>query len=66
MTKFLKRSLLALSILLLLTIAACNEAEEPAVSVVAPVEQAQAETWEQFVTRQIEAQIDAMLLGVRE
>ena len=59
MTKFLKRSLLAFCILSLLTIAACNEAEVPAVSTVAPVEQAQAETWEQFVTRQIEAQIDA-------
>lgn len=59
MTKILKPTLLALFIFSILSLTACNEAEVPAVSVGSPAEQVQTETWEQFVTRQIEAHIDA-------
>lgn len=59
MTKFQVRALMPLFFLSLLFLTACNKTEEPVVQEKAPAEQAQAETWEQFVTRQIEAHIDA-------
>jgi len=59
MTNFLTRSLLPLIFLALLTLTACQKAEEPVVSQAHPEEPAQSETWEQFVSRQIEAHIEA-------
>ena len=59
MKKLLTRGLLSLSCLILFSLTACNKAEESAVRVSAQSETIQAETWERFVTRQIEAHIDA-------
>ena len=59
MTNFLKRSLLSLTCLTLLGLTACNKVEEPEPATIPRVETSQAETWEKFVTRQIEARIDA-------
>ena len=59
MINFQMRTLLSLTFLSLLALTACNQPEEPAVSAKPPVERAQAETWEKFVTRQIEAHIEA-------
>jgi len=59
MTNFQTRTLLSLVFFSMLNLAACNRAEEPAPAPETRAEQIQAETWEEFVTRQIEAQIDA-------
>jgi uncharacterized protein (DUF885 family) len=59
MTKFQMRALLSLIFLSLFTLTACNKAEDPAPSAKPQVEQVQAESWERFVTRQIEAHIEA-------
>ena len=59
MTIFQTRSLLPLIFLALLTLTACQKAEEPVASQTLPEEAAQPESWEQFVSRQIEAHIDA-------
>jgi hypothetical protein len=59
MTKFLARALMPLVFLSLFFLTACNKTEEPVAQAKSPTEQAQAETWEQFVTRQIEAHLDA-------
>ena len=59
MTNFLTRTLLSLTCLTLLGLTACNKAEEPEPAVKPRAETSQAETWEKFVTRQIEAHIDA-------
>jgi len=59
MTNFQSRTLLSLIFFTVLTLAACNKAEEPAVATQAQEPQLQAETWEKFVTRQIEAHIEA-------
>jgi len=53
------RTLLSLIFFSVFALAACNKAEEPNSSTQSQVEQPQTETWEQFVTRQIEAQIEA-------
>jgi len=59
MTTLLKRILLSLTCLTLLGLTACNRAEEPAAQLNALPAAEQTETWERFVTRQIEAHIDA-------
>jgi len=59
MTKILARALIPLVFLSLFFLTACNKTEEPVAQAKPPTEQARAETWEQFVTRQIEAHIDA-------
>ena len=59
MTRFQTRTLLSLIFFSVFTLTACNKAEEPVASAEPRVEQAQAEAWETFVTRQIEAQIEA-------
>ena len=59
MTNFQTRTLLSLIFFSMLTLTACNKAEGPAPSSETRVEQIQAETWEKFVTRQIEAHIAA-------
>ena len=59
MTNFLTRGLLSLICLTLLGLTACNKAEEPEPAARPRAEISQAETWEEFVTRQIEARIDA-------
>jgi len=59
MTHFLTRTLLSLTCFILLGLSACNKAEEPQASAKPQAETAVAETWEQFVTRQIEAHINA-------
>ena len=59
MTNFLTRTLLSLTCLTLLGLTACNKAEEPEPAVKPRTETSQTETWEKFVTRQIEAHIDA-------
>jgi len=53
------RILLSLVFFSLLTLTACNKAEEPAAATRIPAELPQAESWEDFVSRQIEAHIDA-------
>ena len=53
------RILLSLTCLALLGLSACQKAEEPAPAAKHQSEAALAETWEQFVTRQIEAHINA-------
>ena len=58
MTHFQTPTLLASLFCILLILSACQKAEEPVPAMVTQ-EQTQAETWEQFVTRQIEAQIAA-------
>jgi hypothetical protein len=59
MTHLPMRSLLSLILLALLTLAACQKADEPVAS--QPLQEALPPpvTWEKFVTRQIEARIDA-------
>ena len=59
MTKPQTRILLSLLFLSLFSLTACKKAEEPASSVVRQAEQVEAESWEKFVTRQIEAHIEA-------
>ncbi len=59
MIKFPMRTFLSLTFLSLFALTACNNTEEPDVSPKPQVEQAQAETWAKFVTRQIEAHIKA-------
>ncbi len=59
MIKFPMRTFLSLTFLSLFALTACNKTEEPDVSPKPQVEQAQAETWAKFVTRQIEAHIEA-------
>jgi hypothetical protein len=59
MTNLLMRILLSLTCLALLGLSACQKAEEPAPAAKHQSEAALAETWEQFVTRQIEAHINA-------
>jgi len=59
MTNFQMRALLPLIFLSLASLTACNRAEEPVISAAPAVEKAQTESWEQFVTRQIEAHIAA-------
>ena len=59
MTNFQIRMLLPLIFLSLASLTACNRAEEPVISAAPAVEKAQAGSWEQFVTRQIEAHIAA-------
>jgi len=53
------RTLLSLSCFALLGLSACHKAEEPLPVAKHQSETTEAETWEQFVTRQIEAHIDA-------
>ncbi len=59
MTHLFARTLLSLTCFTLLGLTACNRAEEPAPIVATEAEITQAETWEQFVERQIEAHIAA-------
>lgn len=59
MTIFQMRTLLSLVLLSLLTLTACNKAEEPAQPLNLQVDQEHVENWEIFVTRQIEAHIEA-------
>jgi hypothetical protein len=59
MTKLQTRTLLPLIFLSLLTLTACKKAEESTSSAEPQVQQIEAETWEKFVTRQIEAHIVA-------
>jgi len=59
MANFRMRVLASLIFFSLLTLTACKQADEPAVAEQIPVEQIQTETWEAFVTRQIEARIEA-------
>ena len=59
MTNFLARTLLSLTCLTLLGLTACQKAEEHESAVQPLVETSQAETWEKFVIRQIEAHVDA-------
>ena len=59
MTSFLTRMLLSLTCFTLLGLTACNKAEEPKPPAKSRVEVAQPESWERFVTRQIEAHIEA-------
>ncbi len=58
MIRFRARVLFAFVLFSLLALSACQKAAEPTPAAVAQ-EQSQAETWEQFVTRQIEAQVAA-------
>ena len=58
MTRSYIRTLFIPVFITFLTLTACEKTEEPA-PVPVTQQQAQAETWEQFVTRQIEAQIAA-------
>ena len=53
------RALLALILLSMLGLTACNKSEEPIVATEPVAEKAQAETWDEFVSRQIEAHISA-------
>jgi len=59
MINFKTRGLVSLIFFSLLILTACKQADEPMVSEQLPVEQAMAESWEMFVTRQIEAHINA-------
>jgi len=59
MTKLQTRTLLSLIFLSLLTLTACKKAEESTSSSEHQIQQIEAETWEKFVTRQIEAHIEA-------
>lgn len=59
MTNYFTRTLLVLSCLTLLGLTACNKTEEHESAVQPVVETSQAETWEKFVIRQIEAHVDA-------
>jgi uncharacterized protein (DUF885 family) len=59
MTNFQMRTLLSLMFLSVLTLSACKKAEELSSAAEPPVEQVEAESWEKFVTRQIEAQVEA-------
>ena len=59
MIKLQVRTLLLLIFFSLLSLTACNKAEEPVSAAEPRVEQTQAENWEEFVTRQIEAHIAA-------
>ncbi len=59
MTKSLTRTLLSLIFLSLLTLTACKKAEESTTLPAPRAEQVETESWETFVTRQIEAHIEA-------
>lgn len=59
MTKLLMRNLLLLICLSFLGLTACNNAEEPAPVAKSQTHTAEPESWEKFVTRQIEEHIDA-------
>ena len=59
MTNILMRTLLPLFLFSLVGLTACNKTEDPIISAEPAATQAQAETWEQFVSRQIEAHIAA-------
>ncbi len=59
MTNFPIRTLLSLIFFTVLSLTACNKAEEPIFVEKPQEEQVQTETWEAFVTRQIEAHIVA-------
>ena len=59
MTKLLMRTLLLLICLAFLGLTACNNAEEPAPVAKSSTQTAEPESWEKFVTRQIEEHIDA-------
>ena len=59
MTKLQTRTLLSLIFLTVLTLTACKKAEESTSSTEPQLQQIEAETWEKFVTRQIEAHIEA-------
>ena len=59
MTLLQPRPVISLIFFCLLALTACQKAEEPAVTAEAVEQTSQAESWEQFVARQIEAQIAA-------
>lgn len=59
MTKLKIRILLSLLFLSLFSLSACKKAEEASIAPAPRAEQVEAESWEKFVTRQIEAHIDA-------
>jgi len=59
MTKLQIRTLLSLIFLSVLMLTACKKAEESTSSAEPQVQQIEAETWEKFVTRQIEAHLEA-------
>ena len=59
MFKFQARNLFSLILFSLLTLTACNKTEEAAVAAESRTGSVVTETWEQFVTRQIEAFIAA-------
>ena len=59
MTKLKLRILLSLIFLSLFSLSACKKAEEVTSAVEPKAEQVEAESWEKFVTRQIEAHIEA-------
>lgn len=59
MTKYLTRTLISLICLSFLGLTACNNAEEPVPVAKSPLQTAESESWERFVTRQIEEHIDA-------
>jgi len=59
MNNFQLRAFFSLICFSFVMLTACNKAEEPVAPASLPVQQAEAETWERFVTRQIETHIDA-------
>ena len=59
MKNYLARVLLSLTCFILLGLTACNEADKPQNPTEPLVESTQAETWDKFVTRHIEARVDA-------
>ena len=59
MTKLKIRILLSLIFLSLFSLSACKKAEDVTSAVEPRAEQVEAESWEKFVTRQIEAHIEA-------
>lgn len=59
MTKLLTRILFSLICLTFLGLTACNKAEEPAPTAKSSSETVEPESWEKFVTRQIESHVDA-------
>jgi len=59
MTKFLTRTLLSLIVLTLLTLTSCKKAEELSTAAEPVAQQVEAESWEKFVSQQIEAHVEA-------
>ena len=59
MIKLKTQSLLSIVFLSLFALTACNQAEDPEPVAKPAVEQPRAESWEKFVTRQIEEHIEA-------